>query len=104
MLRAREGRMIGSMRRHRRLGDLIGTGLLLGEEVRLTVNRVGQDVQLVRMGPTYRAEAEIVPPDDRDDMQGWIRTAERAWNLRGLEWRFESVRQAWAAWQPPERE
>lgn len=88
-----------SMRRHQRLGDLVGRGLLLGSDERITVNRVGEDVQLVRMGADYRAQAEIVPPDDRDDLNGWIRTAERMWKLRNLEWRFESVREAWTAWQ-----
>jgi len=91
------------MRRHRRLGDLIGRGLLLGSDERIAVNRVGEEVQLVRMGADFRAQAEIVPPDDRDDLNGWIRTAERTWNLQHLEWRFESVRDAWSAWQqrPP---
>jgi hypothetical protein len=86
--------------RHRRLGDLIGEGLLLGSSVRITVNRVGDEVQLVRMGPDYRAQAEYVPPDDRGDLQGWIRAAERVWNLRGLEWRFESVQASRSRWQP----
>ena len=86
------------MRRHKRLGDLIGTSLLAGGDVRLAVNQVGDDIQLVRMGANFRAEAEIVPPDDRDDRQGWIRAAERAWNLRGLEWRFEHAQEAWARW------
>jgi hypothetical protein len=45
------------------------------------------------MGPDARAQAEIVPPDDRDDVKGWVRTAERMWNLHGLEWRFESVQE-----------
>jgi hypothetical protein len=96
-------RFNGPMRRHHRLGDLIGRGLLLGSDERITVNRVGDDVQLVRMGADFRAQAEIVPPDDRDDITGWIRTAERMWDLRNLEWRFESVRDAWTAWQqrPP---
>ena len=87
--------------RHQRLGDLIGRGLLLGSDERITVNRVGEDVQLVRMGPDFRAQAELVPPDDRDDLAGWIRTAERMWDLRGLEWRFESLQERWAAWQQP---
>ena len=85
--------------RHRRLGDLIGEGLLVGSGVRITVNRVGDALQLVRMGPDYRAQAEYVPPDDRDDLQGWIRAAERAWDLRGLEWRFESVQESRARWK-----
>ena len=90
-------------RTHRRLGDLIGRGLLLGSDERITVNRVGEDVQLVRMGPDFRAQAELVPPDDRDDLRGWIRAAERMWGLRDLEWRFESVQETWVAWQgrPP---
>jgi hypothetical protein len=87
-------------RRHQRLGELIGRGLMLGEEERIAVNRVGDDVQLVRMSPDFRAWAELVPPDDRDDLQGWIHLAERTWNLRGLEWRFESVRDARARWKP----
>lgn len=90
------------MKRHRRLGDLIGTGLMAGSEERIAVNQIGDAVQLVRMGDDFRAFAELVPPDDRDDRQGWIRLAERAWNLRGLEWRFESVQSAWAAWRQPE--
>ena len=85
-------------RRHQRLGDLIGRGLLLGSDECITVNRVGEDVQLVRMGPDFRAQAEVVPPDDRDDLKGWIRAAERMWNLKGLEWRFESVQETWARW------
>jgi hypothetical protein len=87
------------MRRHRRLGDLIGSGLLLGSDERIAVNRVGDEVQLVRMGPDFRAQAEIVPPDDRDDLHGWIRAAERIWSLHSLEWRFESVQDAWAQWE-----
>lgn len=85
--------------RHRRLGDLIGEGLLAGSHVRISVNRVGDAVQLVRMGPDHRAWAELVPPDDRDDLQGWIRTAEQIWGLHGLDWRFESVQEAWSKWQ-----
>jgi len=85
--------------RHRRLGDLIGSGLLLGSDERITVNRVGDDIQLVRMGADFRAQVEIVPPDDRDDLAGWIRAAERMWNLSGLAWRFESLQEAWQAWQ-----
>jgi hypothetical protein len=85
--------------RHRRLGDLVGRGLLLGSDERITVNRAGEDIQLVRMGADYRAQAEIVPPDDRDSISGWIRAAERMWNVHGLEWRFESVQESWAAWQ-----
>jgi hypothetical protein len=87
------------MRRHRRLGDLIGQGLLLGSDERVAVNRVGDDIQLVRMGADFRAQAEMVPPDDRDDVSGWIRAAERMWNLHGLEWRFESIQETWASWQ-----
>ncbi len=86
-------------RTHRRLGDLIGRGLLLGGDERITVNRVGEDVQLVWMGPDFRAQAELVPPDDREDLRGWIRAAEQMWGLRDLEWRFESVQETWAAWQ-----
>lgn len=81
------------------MGDLIGRGLLLGSDERITVNRVGDDIQLVRMGADFRAQAEIVPPDDRDTVQGWIHTAERTWRLGDLEWRFESVQDAWTAWQ-----
>jgi hypothetical protein len=90
-------------RQHRRLGDLIGRGLLLGSDERISVNRVGEDIQLVRMGPDARAQAELVPRDDRDDIRGWIRAAERMWGLHGLEWRFESVQERWARWQerPP---
>lgn len=84
------------MRRHRKLGELIGRGLLLGSEERIAVNRSGDEVQLVRMGPDFRAWAEPVPLDDRDDVKGWIRTAERTWHLRGLEWRFLTVEQIWA--------
>ena len=87
------------MRRHQRLGELIGAGLLVDDQVRITVNRAGDQIQLVRMGTNFRAEAELVPPDDRNDITGWIRAAERAWNLHGREWRFESVQQARAAWQ-----
>ena len=85
-------------RRHQRLGDLVGEGLLLGSEERIIVNRVGDDIQLVRIGPDLRAQAEFVPPDDRDDLAGWIRTAERMWNLKGLLWRFESVQEIRARW------
>jgi hypothetical protein len=85
-------------RRHRRLGDLVGEGLMLGSDERITVNRVGDDVQLVRIGDDLRAQAEIVPPDDRDDLAGWIRAAERMWNLRGLLWRFETVTEIRARW------
>ena len=85
-------------RRHRRLGDLVGRGLLLGSDERISVNRVGEDVQLVRMGPDFRAQVEMVPPDDRDDVRGWIRAAERMWGLRDLEWRFESLQDGWARW------
>ena len=75
--------------RHFRLGDLVGTPLLLGPPVRIMVNRVGDEVQLVRFGADFKALAEPVPPDDAADVQGWIRTAERAWNLTGYIWRFE---------------
>ena len=90
-------------RHHRRLGDLVGQGLLLGSDERISVNQVGEEIQLVRMGPEARAQAETVPPDDREDVRGWIRTAERMWNLHGMEWRFESVQEAWTRWQerPP---
>lgn len=83
------------MPRHQRLGDLIGTGLMAGQEERITVNRSGGGVQLVRMAPDFRALVEPVPPDDAADLQGWIRTAERAWNLRGYDWRFESLAETW---------
>lgn len=85
-------------RRHQRLGDLVGEGLLLGSDERITVNRVGDDVQLVRIGADLRAQAELVPPDDRDHLAGWIRTAERMWNLNGLLWRFESVQELRTRW------
>ena len=75
--------------RHRRLGDLVGTPLLLGPVVRIMVNQTGEGIQLVRFGPDFRAEAEIVPPDDAGDVQGWIRTAERVWRLSGHLWQFE---------------
>jgi hypothetical protein len=78
---------------------LIGAGLLAGSDVRISVNRVGDAVQLVRIGPDHRAWAEYVPPDARDELLGWIRTAERAWGLRGLEWRFESVQESWSRWR-----
>lgn len=78
-------------RRHRRLGDLVGTPLLLGPAVRLMVNRTGDEIQLVRFGPDFKAVAEIVPPEDAGDAQGWIRTAERAWNLQGYLWAFEEA-------------
>ena len=86
------------MRRHHRLGDLVGTSLLAGGDERITVNRVGDGVQLVRMGPDFRAWAELVPPDDRDSLAGWVRVAEQVWGLRGLEWRFESLQEGYAAW------
>jgi hypothetical protein len=70
--------------RHRRLGDLVGQGLLLDSEVRLTVNQVGEEIQLVRMGPDFRAQAEYVLPQERTDQSGWIRDAERLWGARGL--------------------
>ncbi len=76
-------------RRHRRLGDLIGTPLLLGPVVRIMVNRVGDEIQLVRFGPDYRAMAETVPPADAADVQGWIRAAEHLFHLTGYVWRFE---------------
>lgn len=75
--------------RHRRLGDLVGTPLLLGPQVRIMVNQMGDVIQLVRFSPEFRAEAEEVPPDDRADVDGWIRTIERAWQLTGYMWRFE---------------
>jgi hypothetical protein len=76
---------------------------MAGSDERIAVNRVGEEVQLVRMGADFRAQAEVVPLDDRDDLSGWIRAAERMWNLDHLEWRFESVRDAWSAWRqrPP---
>lgn len=86
--------------RHRRLGELIGTGLLLGQQERIAVNQVGAEIQLVRMSPDFRALAEYVPPDDRADQRGWIRTAERVWNLIGLEWHFESLQASRARWLP----
>lgn len=86
-------------RRHRRLGDLVGRGLLLGSDERISVNRAGDDIQLVRIGPGARAQLEIVPPDARDGVTGWIRAAEQIWGLGGLEWRFESVEEAWVRWQ-----
>ena len=95
--------MSGRTRRHQRLGDLVGSSLLAGGDVRIAVNRSGEDVQLVRMGPDFRAHAEVVPADDRDDPRGWIRAAERTWNLRGLDWRFESVRDGWTSWAPEEQ-
>lgn len=86
--------------RHRKLGDLVGTPLLLGPPLRVMVNRVGDQVQLVRFGADYRAQAETVPPDDADDVRGWVRTIERAWGLRGYDWRFEDVADAWRRAQP----
>lgn len=82
-------------RRHRRLGDLVGTPLLLGPQVRIMVNQIGEQIQLVRFGPDFRAQAETVPPDDRGSVEGWIRTAERAWHLTGYLWGFEDVATAW---------
>jgi hypothetical protein len=76
-------------RRHQRLGDLVGTPLLLGPRERIMVNRVGDAVQLVRFGPGYRALAEPVPPEDAADVAGWARAAERIWNLVGYDWKFE---------------
>jgi hypothetical protein len=75
--------------RHRRLGDLVGTPLLLGPPVRIMVNRFGDRAQLVRFGPDFRAEAEDVPADDTGSREGWIRTAERTWRLTGYVWQFE---------------
>jgi hypothetical protein len=77
--------------RHRRLGDLVGTPLLLGPQIRIMVNRAGERVQIVRFGEDFRAQAEDVPPDDAEDVQGWIRTAERAWRLTGYIWVFEDA-------------
>ena len=74
---------------HRRLGDLVGQPLLFGPEVRIMVNRAGDEVQLVRFSPDFRAEVETVPPADAADPAGWIRAAERLWLLTGYEWRFE---------------
>lgn len=82
-------------RRHRRLGDLVGTPLLVGPQVRIMVNQIGDEIQLVRFGPDFRAQAEIVPPDERAGIEGWIRTAERAWRLTGYLWEFEDVATAW---------
>lgn len=76
-------------RRHRRLGDLVGTPLILGPQIRVMVNDTGAGVQLVRFTPDFRAEAEDVPPDDAGHLDGWIRTAERAWRLTGYIWSFE---------------
>jgi hypothetical protein len=77
--------------RHRRLGDLVGTPLLLGPQIRIMVNRAGERVQIVRFGEDFRAQAEEVPPDDAENVQGWIRTAERAWQLTGYLWEFEDA-------------
>lgn len=94
----------GSMRqRHRRLGDLVGEGLLLGADERITVNQVGGEIQLVRIGADLRAQAEVVPSSARDDIAGWISTAERTWRLRGLVWRFESVAEIRARWRDDPR-
>ncbi len=82
--------------RHRRIGDLAGTPLLLGPQVRIMVNRIGDTVQLVHFGPEYRAQAHEVPADDAAEMAGWVRTAERVWRLTGYIWRFEE-----AAGPPP---
>jgi hypothetical protein len=82
-------------RRHRRLGDLVGTPLLLGPVVRIMVNRAGDEIQLVRFGPDFRAQAESVPPDDAGGAPGWVRTAERVWTLTGYDWRFENVTDVW---------
>lgn len=82
-------------RRHRRLGDLVGTPLLLGPVVRIMVNRVGDETQLVRFGPDYRAMAETVPPEDAFGVQGWVRAAERLWGLTGYTWQFEDAAEAW---------
>ena len=75
--------------RHRRLGDLIGTPLLLGPQVRLMVNQFGDQVQLVRFAADFRAEAEWVPADDAADVNGWVRAAERMWKLSGYLWDWE---------------
>jgi hypothetical protein len=75
--------------RHRRLGDLVGTPLLLGPVVRIMVNQTREGIQLVRFGPGFRAEVEPVPPADAGDVDGWVRTVERVWGLTGHVWRFE---------------
>ncbi len=87
-------------RRHRRLGDLVGTPLLLGPVVRIMVNQVEDGIQLVRFGPDYRAMAESVPPEDAADVQGWIRAAERLFHLTGYDWRFEETAAAWRRHEP----
>jgi hypothetical protein len=78
--------------RHQRLGDLVGLPLLLGGPERIMVNRIGEQIQLVRFGPGYRAMAELVPPEDAGDAEGWARAAERLWHLNGHVWHFEPRR------------
>ena len=73
----------------------MGTPLLLGPVLRIMVNRAGDEIQLVRFGPDFRAQAETVPPDDAADTLGWVRTAERVWQLTGYLWRFEDVAERW---------
>jgi hypothetical protein len=87
------------VRRHRRLGDLIGRGLLLDSDVLITVNQVGEEIQLVRLDLGARAWAETVPAEDGTSLEGIVRAAERFWDLRGLEWRFESVSESRANWE-----
>lgn len=53
------------------------------------VNEIGDEIQLVHFRPDFRAEAEYVSPDDRGSVEGWVRTAERAWHLTGYMWEFE---------------
>lgn len=81
--------------RHRRLGDLIGTPLVLGPIVRIMVNQTPEGIQLVRFGPDFRAQAEQASPEDGADVSGWIRAAERIWRLTGYDWRFEGAADAW---------
>lgn len=54
------------------------------------VNDTGTGIQLVRFSPDFRAEAEDVPADDAGHVEGWVRTAERAWRLTGYLWSFEA--------------
>ncbi len=75
--------------RHRRIGDLVGTPLLLGPQVRIMVNRTADSVQLVHFGPEFRAQAEEAPPGDAGSVDGWVRTVERVWRLTGYIWHFE---------------